>query len=167
MLQPLLRRTWAEQGQTPLLEQWDRRDRLTAITALVLSPQRKRVNLFFELLDHNAKAKDFVGFLVHLRRELRRKLWIVWDNLRAHYKAEALLRERAENWAHFEHLPAYAPELNPVEHVWSTGKWGRLANAPPDDVAHLQRSVDETLTHQATEPTLLRSHFHWAGLDLT
>jgi transposase len=26
-----------------------------------------------------------------------------------------------------ERLPAYAPDLNPVEFVWSWLKWGRLA----------------------------------------
>jgi hypothetical protein len=47
---------WAPIGQTPMLDQWDRHDRTSVITALTLSPQRRRVRMFFQLLDHNAKA---------------------------------------------------------------------------------------------------------------
>ncbi|MEQ9379359.1 MAG: hypothetical protein RJP95_00735 [Pirellulales bacterium] len=47
---------------------------------LVLSPRRRRVRMFFKLLDHNAKAEDFVWFLHDLRLELGRKLHVVWDN---------------------------------------------------------------------------------------
>lgn len=89
MLQPLVRRTWALSGQTPVLDQWDRRDRVSVITALALSPQRRRVRMFFRLLDQNAKAEDFVWFLNDLRNDLGRKLHVVWDNLGAHRKLPA------------------------------------------------------------------------------
>ena len=131
MLQPLIRRTWAEKGRTPLIEQWDRRDRISVIAALALSPRRRRITMFFRLLDHNAKAEDFVWFLYDLRKELKRRLIVVWDNLGAHRRAENVLRALGCGWARFERLPPYAPELNPVEHVWTTAKWGRMANAPP------------------------------------
>ena len=165
MLQPLVRRTWAPVGQTPVLNQWDRRDRLSVITALALSPKRRRVRMFFQLLGHNAKAEDFVWFVNDLRIELGRKLHVVWDNLGAHRKAENLFREI--NWPHarFHRLPAYAPRLNPVEHVWSTSKWGPLANAPPDDLDQLRIGVNKELNRQADEQALLQSHFRWAGLE--
>lgn len=166
MLQPLVRRSWAEQGQAPVIDQWDRRDRLSAISALVLSPQRRRVNMFFQLLDHNAKAEDFAWFLEYLHQEVGRKLWVVWDNLSAHRKAEAIVEQHNCRWAHFEHLPVYSPELNPVEHVWATAKWGRMANAPPDDTQQLYRNVNETLAAQSNETNLLKAHFRWARLDL-
>jgi len=65
-----------------------------------------------------------------------------------------------------EHLPAYAPELKPVEAVWSHAKLNPLANyAPPDaddlaDVAH--RHVSR-LRHQ---PRLLHSFIRQTGLSL-
>jgi len=161
MLQPLVRRTWAERGKTPLLDQWDRRDRLSAITALVLSPGRRRIRL-----DHNAKAEDLVWFLNDLRKELGRTIWVVWDNLGAHRKAENCLRALDCRWVHFERLPAYAPRLNPVEHVWTTAKWGALANHPADDITCLQNDVQTALDNQAIEQRILRGHFRWAGLDL-
>jgi hypothetical protein len=166
MLQPLVRRTWAERGKTPILDQWDRRDRLSVITALVLSPKRRRIRMVFRLLDHNAKAEDFIWFLNDLRKELGRKIWVVWDNLGAHRKAENSLRAFRCPWVHFERLPPYAPQLNPVEHVWTTAKWGALANTPADDITCLQNDVQTALDNQATEQSILRGHFHWAGLDL-
>jgi hypothetical protein len=167
MLQPLVRRTWAMRGQTPVLHQWDRRDRVSALAALALSPQRRRLRLFFRLLDHNATAEDFVWFLNDLRLELGRKLHVVWDNLGAHRKAENFFTTIDCRWVRFHRLPPYAPELNPVEHVWSTGKWGPLANAPPHDVRQLQTNLDAELARQAREQQLLRAHLRWAGLDLS
>ena len=166
MLQPLARRTWAPVGRTPVLDRWDRRDRTSVITALALSPKRRRVRMFFQLLDHNAKAEDFVWFLNELRTELGRSVHVVWDNLGAHRRAENGLRALGCSWVRFHRVPPYAPELNPVEHVWTTAKWGRLANAPPDGIAPLRASVDGELTRQASEQRLLQSHFRWAGLDL-
>jgi hypothetical protein len=166
MLQPLVRRTWAERGQTPALEQWGRRDRTSVIAALVLSPQRRHVQLFFELLDHNAKAEDFVWFLNALRRDVRRPLHVVWDNLGAHRKAENGLRKIGCRWVRFHRLPPYAPELNPVEHVWTTAKWGHLAGVVPGDRAELRDQVAGQLNRQSLEQRLLRSHFRWARLDL-
>jgi transposase len=166
MLQPLVRRTWAERGKTPILDQWDRRDRVSVLTALALSPQRRRVRMFFRLLDHNARAEDFILFLDELRTEVGRKLHVVWDNLGAHRKAENVLREIGCGWARFYRLPPYAPELNPVEHVWTTAKWGRLANAPHSDAEAMWSDVDQTLSDQSCEQRLLKAHFRWARLDL-
>ena len=42
---------------------------------------------------------------------------------------------------HLERLPAYAPDLNPVEFVWSHLKDGRMANFIPRNVRHLDRVV--------------------------
>ena len=166
LLQPLARRTWAERGQTPVLEQWDRRNRVSVITALALTPKCRRVRMFFQLLDHNAKGEDFLWFLVNLRNELRRKLHVVWDNLGAHRKTENFLHTIGCAWVRFHRFPPYAPELNPVEHVWSTAKWGHLANAPPESLERMHANVHQALAHQADEQRLLRGHFRWAGLDL-
>lgn len=167
LLQPLVRQTWAPIGQTPILDRWDRRDRTSVLTALALSPKRRRVRMFFRLLDHNAKAEDFVWLLNDLRIEVGRKLHVVWDNLGAHRKAENFFHAIDWPWARFHRLPPYAPELNPVEHVWTTGKWGPLANAPPEDLVDLNRQVDAELARQAHEQQLLQSHFRWAQLELT
>ena len=103
MLQPLVRRTWALSGHTPVLDQWDRRDRVSVITALALSRRPVGANVF-RLLDHHAKAEDFVWFLHELRNDLGRKLHVVWDNLGAHRKTESFLQEIGCPWVRFHRL---------------------------------------------------------------
>lgn len=149
-----------------MLEQWDRRERISVIAALALSPQRRRVRLFFRLLDHNARAEDFIWFLNDLRGELGRPLGVVWDRLGAHRKAERFFAAIDCDWVRFCRLPPYSPELNPVEHVWSTSKWGRLANAPADDLDRLRTDLQAELGRQSQQQQLLRAHFRWAGLAL-
>ena len=41
------------------------------------------------------------------------------------------------DWIQFEWLPAYAPELNPVEQCWNRTKYSDLPNFIPDDIDHL------------------------------
>ncbi|GAA4453197.1 hypothetical protein GCM10023156_23790 [Novipirellula rosea] len=105
MLQPLLRRTWAPKCKTPGMNAWERHDRLTAITALTLTPHCRKLGLHFELLDHNAKAEDFFWILFSLHCEVRRPLIVVWDRLSAHRKAARALSELKCRWVTFEYLP--------------------------------------------------------------
>jgi transposase len=81
-----------------------------------------------------------------VRRELGRPLHVVWDNLGAHRRAENCVRKLDCLGARFHRLPAYASGFNPVEHVWTTGKWGRLANAPPDGLPQLRDNNHLELT---------------------
>jgi hypothetical protein len=166
-LQPLLRRTWAPRGQTGVVKAWDRHDRLTAVTALALTPGRRRVDLYFQMLDHKAKADDFLWFVVMLKREIQRPLIIVWDRRSAHRKAARWFRELDCNWVQFHYPPPYCPELNPVEHVWSTTKWGRLANWPAPDIESVANRVCDDFESQACQHHLMKGHFRSARLDLS
>jgi hypothetical protein len=56
MLAPLVRRTYAPRGRTPILDCWDRRDRVSAISAVTVSPMRRRPNLDFRLLPDNTSS---------------------------------------------------------------------------------------------------------------
>ena len=127
MLTPTVRRTWAPQGQTPLLSCWDRRDRLSAISCITVSPQRARLNFYFELLPDNANAtaEDIVAFLRQLRQQLASPFTVIWDGSPLHSRSRlvrAYLADHPEIVA--ETLPGYAPELNPDEGVWGWTKYG-------------------------------------------
>ncbi|MGL4465420.1 MAG: transposase [Planctomycetia bacterium] len=63
-----------------------------------------------------------------------------------------------------ERLPAYCPELNPVEAVWSWLKWGRLANYAADDLENLNDWILEHPTDLKRRPTLIRKL--WNRSDL-
>jgi transposase len=160
MLMPLRRRTVAPRGVTPVLPAWDRRDRLSAISAVTLSPRRKRRNFYFRLLpeNRNVKAENVVEFLRQLRRHLRGPLTIVWDRSNTHDRARAVRAYLARHSEiRTERFPGYAPELNPDEQVWSYVKHGRLANFVAADSTELRRRVGEELRRLKRRPDLLAS----------
>lgn len=166
MLQPTVRRTWAPRGQTPVHASWDRRDRLSAISAITVSPQRRRLGLYFEILDHNVRTDDFEAFAVSLLGRLGRPITLVMDRLAAHRSAAKRLKARFGRRVVIEWLPAYAPDLNPTEQVWQRAKWVDLANFLPADVDELREAMVESLARTRGQQALLRSFFRHARLPL-
>lgn len=166
MLQPLVRRTWAPRGQTPVQYSWDRHDRLSAIAALTLPPQRRRLGLYFQVHRHNIQTPEVMAFLRLIHQQLRRKFILILDRYSAHRKAVRLLQAAGCDWLEVEWLPAYAPDLNPVELVWNHTKYGDLANFLPEDVDHLHRAVTASVAAMRHQGSLLRACFGCAKLDL-
>ena len=166
MLQPVRRRTWAPRGHTPVQKSWDRRDRLSVGAALTVSPRRRRMGLYFRIHSHNIRFGEAIELITLVHRHLRRRFILVLDRYNVHRKAVRLLREKHPAWFDAEWLPAYAPELNPVEQVWNHSKYSDLANFIPDDVDHLQRELDGSIRGQCCNVGLLRSFFKHAGLSL-
>ena len=166
MLQPVRRRTWAPRGQTPVQFSWDRHDRLSAVSAVTVAPVRRRMGLYFRLHADNIHAEDVVAFLRGLHRHLPRRLIVILDRWNVHRKAVRVLREDGADWLVPEWLPAYAPDLNPAEQVWNHAKYADLANFIPEDLADLSRAVDASMAGQRRRPSLIRSYFHLAGLEL-
>ena len=166
MLQPTVRRTWAPKGETPVLDCWDRHDRLSVISALTVSPKRKRLGLYFDIFDHNIVTDDFESFVVRLLQRLGRPITLVMDRWQVHRSGARRLGKRFGHRVHIEWLPAYAPELNPDEQVWNHTKYADLANFIPDDVLHLGRSIAKSICSTRNNQSLLRSFFQHAKLKL-
>lgn len=139
---------------------------MSVIGNLSISPRRRRLSVFFRVQKENIRAPHVIRYLRALHRQHRRPLIVVLDRLNAHRSAVRRLRERGARWLHVEWLPAYAPDLNPVEPLWSQAKYTDLANFVPDDVDHLQEEVMETIGDLQFRPHLLRSFFQSAKLPL-
>ena len=92
MLTPTVRRTLAPRGKTPILKSWDRHDRISAISAVTVSPKRRRLGLYFRLLpdDANAHGEDTVAFLEQLRRHIRGPMTILWDRGQIHDRSRVV-----------------------------------------------------------------------------
>ena len=103
---------------------------MSAAAALAYRWDGRRSRLFFQLKPDSYNTDSLIGFLQALRRALgRRQCLLLWDGLPAHKSRlmqAHLARER--RWLHVERLPAYAPELNPVEMLWGNVKGRELAN---------------------------------------
>lgn len=165
-LQPVNRRTWAPCGETPLQLVWDRYDRLSVISAVTLSPQRHRISTPFQIHTNNIRTAEAVEFFKALRKQFRGPLIIVLDRWSVHRAAaKIILASRLKN-IEFEWLPAYAPELNPVEARWSNTKYGDLANFVPDDTTQLKRAVQNSLQRQGNNHRIKNSFFKSAKLKI-
>jgi transposase len=168
-LNPSVRRTLAPRGQTPVLEAWDRRDRISAISCVTLSPVRARSGLYFELLPVNrtVHAEDVVEFLRGLRRQLRGPFTVIWDRHKIHSKAKAVKAYLAKHPdIVVEDLPAYSPQLNPDEWVWGWTKYGRLANLAAWDADQLRDWVLDAMIELKFRPDLLNAFIKNADLLL-
>jgi transposase len=146
MLTPTVRRTWAPQGETPLLSGWDRRDRVSAISCITISPERAQLDFHFTLLpdNANAKAEDIVAFLGQLKATLRGPFTVIWDGSNIHSRSKLVQVYLAKHpEIVVETLPGYAPELNPDEGAWGWTKYGRLANLAASNTHELRHRVLE------------------------
>jgi transposase len=56
----------------------------------------------------------------------------------------------SKNPIEVEELPPYAPELNPVDYVWSYVKYARLANYCPHNLFELRKTIMVELTRVKT-----------------
>jgi transposase len=169
MLTPLVRRTLAPRGQTPVLPAWARHDRISAISSVTLSPDLDRPGLYFELLPAglNVRAEDVVAYLPELRRELPGPWTVLWDRNNIHSRSRLVQAWLAgEPEVVVEDLPAYAPALNPDEMVWGWLKYGRLCNLAPQDVAELRGHLLTELEWAAFDGELLAGFFNHAGLGV-
>jgi transposase len=156
-LTPTVRRTLAPRGHTPVLDAWDRRDKLSAISCITVSPVRARPDLHFTVLPHNAHAEDVVEFLAQLHRRLG-PLTVIWDRGQIHNKAKAVKAWLARHpGVVAEDFPGYVPDLNPDEGVWGWAKYGRLSNLAAENIAVLWDNVVEELIEVRCRPDLLRA----------
>lgn len=166
MLQPVRRRTWAPAGCTPIQKAWQRHDRLSGIGAITLTPALRQLAFYFQLLPHNVTTDDLIWFLTEMHRHLGRKAILVWDRWRVHRSVAAHFEEHHPSWFQFEELPAYSPELNPVEPCWNHTKHGDLANFVPENLDELEIEATASLQSLREDQSFLRSAFAYCQLAL-
>lgn len=166
MLQPTVRRTWAPKGKTPIHKSWDRHDRLSVISAITVSPKRRRLGLVFQIHRKNIRTEQAAAFFKAIHRKLGNDIIFVLDRYSVHKGAVNRLRAAGAKWFDIEWLPSYAPELNPDEQVWNHSKCVDLVNFIPDDIDHLEQELLHSLAAQSQDQTLLASHFDYAELKV-
>ncbi len=169
LLTPTVAKTWAPVGQTPIVKHFDRRDRISVISGISVSPKRQRLNLYFQPHSKNIQQQEVLGFLRDLLRHLRGHVFVLWDGGRPH--SGRLINELARRVSrlHLVRFPGYAPELNPDEGIWKLAKQA-LANGCPHDSAQLlgaligvlasirrnHKNLLACITHSALPPFLPR-----------
>jgi putative transposase len=158
-LSPLVKRSWARVGQTPVLDvDGGHRDKVSVIAGVSVSPGARRLGLYFATEpDGFFTADRVVAFLRDLLKHLRGKVVVVWDR-GGNHKGPVIRKFLGKNRRlTLEMLPPWAPELNPVEPIWSWLKSGELANFVPDGTGELDKEVLDRLIGLRFDPELLRA----------
>lgn len=166
MLNPLVRRSLAPRGETPIIASAACRDKVSVLAALSLSPQLHLPKLYFgNHPNGNVNAERSADFLRSLLRQISGPLIIVWDNASIH-RGPAVRELLAQTHRlTIAPLPPYAPELNPVEYLWSYLKTHCLANITLDNAEQLDEVITYNLNEIAQKRPLMDSFYRASPLE--
>jgi transposase len=123
------------------------------------------VRFYFRLFAGSIRSPQIVEFLKALTQITGRKLLIVWDRLQAHRSrlVNQYVEQQHGNIA-LEYLPAYAPELNPVERIWGYLKTHAMPNFCARDLGDLTYAARRRLRSMQRRPTLVSAF--WKQVEL-
>jgi transposase len=167
-LLPVTRRTWAPRGHTPVIRHRFKWKRASMAAGLCYGSHGGGAALAFH---HQVGAYDtdtLIGALEGLRRFLGgQKATLVWDGLPAHRSlAMRAWVRRQRSWLVVEPLPGYAPDLNPVEALWSSLKGLELANLAGDTLNDVIAAAERGIQRIRATHHLPFSFLRHCGLSL-
>ena len=126
-----------------------------------------------QLAFHVTAGNDNTDTLIDVLGQLRRflggeKATLLWDGLPAHRSRamRAWLRTQ-RSWLVVKRLPAYAPDLNPVERLWSSLKAVELANLMGPTLAEVIAQAHKGIQRVRHTPHLAYSFLRHAGLSVS
>jgi transposase len=115
---------------------------------------------------HRFTWADYRDLIIAAHRQLAAPLVWVWDNLNVHLAPElADFAEQNKAWLRVYRLPAYAPDMNPAEGIWSLLKRS-MVNFAAADVNGLVRIIKRKLKKIQYRPHLIDGCLAATGLTL-
>jgi transposase len=169
MSAPVVCRTWAPRGQTPILKRVGRHHtKVSVIGAICAKPgRRKSARVYFRI--HRGRNLDGVGcreFLRQLLGNIKGPVIVVWDRLNAHRskKVKAFVAKQQGRLL-LRYFPAYAPELNPIETAWGYLKGKVLANHAPANADELFHAAKRGLCKTRSSRQVVCSFIEHSGLS--
>jgi transposase len=164
LLIPNLVKTWSPKGKTPVHYHSLKRDKISTIGALTVSPQSKHLALYLQFHNRNIDGLDVVAFLSELLKHLRGEIILLWDRSPIHIKRQAVTAYLHQHpRIHVEEFPAYAPELNPAEYIWNQADRA-LSNTAPEDLQQLQSLLSDSASRIGNSQKLLWSCIYASDL---
>jgi transposase len=167
-LLPVVRRTWAPRGVTPVIRHRFKWQRASMAAALCYDSRGGGAALAFHHQPSAYNTQILIGALGELRRFLGgEKATLLWDGLPAHRSlAMAAWLRGQRSWLVVEPLPGYAPELNPVEPLWASLKGVELANLAGDTLDDVIAAAERGIQRLRDTPHLAFSFLRSCGLSL-
>jgi transposase len=168
-LTPNVRRSWAPVGQPPTLTHPFNWKKASRAAALCYGVRGGGAQLAFHITAGNYDANTLIEVLGELRKFLGgEKATLLWDGLPAHRsRAMRAWLNTQRSWLVVERLPAYAPELNPIEGLWSSLKAVELANLVAPTLAEVIQQAHRGIERVRQTPHLAYSFLRHAGLSVS
>jgi transposase len=162
-LLPAVVRSYGPKGQTPILYHWAGRDHLSVMGALTTT-----LKVYTLVRSKALNGLHCIEFLEHLLRQVGGSLLVIWDGSPIHrrHAVKDFIESVGERTLVVESLPAYAPDLNPVEWMWKHLKYVELRNRTCMDLEELHLEFHMAVGHIRPKKKLLRSFFEGAGLSI-
>src|SRR6266481_765623 len=154
-------KTWAPRGQTPVLQYSFNWKQLSVVAGLSFW------SFYFRFHSGPIRGPQFVAFLQALTQQSHGQLLIIWDGLPAH--RSRVVKNFVEALAGhiiLERLPAYAPELNPVEYIWGYMKQRELANLCLNTIGEVGAFARNRLKSMQRRPRLITALWQQAKLQI-
>ena len=156
---PCRARTWAPKGQTPVLQYSFSWKQLSVIAGL------SYWRFYFRLFNGSIRSPQIVEFLKALQATIGKKLLIIWDRLQAHRSKLVKAHVEAQcGQIAIDYLPAYAPDMNPVECIWGYLKHHAMPNYCARDLGDVAHRARSNLRSMQRRPTLVTAF--WKQVDL-
>ncbi len=139
---------------------------LSAIGAIAYSPQGRRARFFLMLVDGAVRSPNIIRFLKLLHRHLPGPIVVLWDGVNPHRSLQTRDFAESANWLTLVRLPAYAPDLNPVEGSWSWFKRTVAGNFCPEGHRTLRQALRRARRRLTRQRSLLMGFLHKSGFSL-
>jgi transposase len=165
---PPVRRTWSRRGTTPVLRYRMAWKRASMAAALGYWPDGSKARLCFHVQQDAYDTDSLIGVLEQLAGFYRgQRVLLLWDGLSSHwsYRMRAHL-DAQRDWLTVERLPAYAPELNPVEFLWANLKGVELANFAGDTVLEVADQAQRGIQRVCDSDSRVVGFLAHTGLSL-
>jgi hypothetical protein len=173
-LRPPKGRTWARRGARPVVRVRGAGGGRVSIAGVACYRPGDRPHLFYALRTYRRRKGEVKGFtwidyrdlIITVHQHLAVPLIWCWDNLNVHLTPQ-LADFAAENkdWLRIYRLPAYAPDMNPVEGIWSLLKRS-IANFAAADLDGLVRIIKRKLKKIQYRPHLIDGCLTATGLKI-
>ena len=136
--------------------------------AIAYRYDRSAASLFFDMKAGAYNTESLIEFLEAFHRHfVGEKVTLIWDGLPSHRSKDMkswIARQRS--WLLVEALPAYAPDLNPVELLWGNVKGVELANLCPESIDQARDAAEAGLERAGTDYQLCFNFLEHTGLSL-
>jgi hypothetical protein len=165
---PPVRRTWSPRGTTPVLRHRMAWKRASMAAALGYHPDGTKARLCFHLQADSYDTDSLIGVLEQLADFYAgQRVVLIWDGLSSHWSHKMRAHLDAQRaWLTVERLPAYAPELNPVEFLWANLKGGELANCGGDTIAEVADQAEYGIQRVCGSDSLVVGFLAHTGLTI-